>query len=68
MLKIKPKNHAEAIALFRASIIGAPSARDLSRGDLKAELKMLSRVALRPPGSDVTRTLSVSTLERWYYA
>ena len=68
MLKIKPKNHAEATALFRAGIIGALSARDLSRGDLKAELHLLSRVALGPPGSDITRTFSVSTLERWYYA
>jgi transposase InsO family protein len=64
---IKPKDHGERVALFRSEIIGALCRRDLDRGELRAELQKLSRQRLRRPGADKTVTLSVPTLERWYY-
>lgn len=42
--------------------------RSLHRGELRAELQALSQVALRAPGSQITRCYGVSTLERWFYA
>lgn len=64
---IKPKDHAETVALFRSEIIGALCRRDLDRGELSAELRKLSKQRLRRPGDDKTVTISVPTLERWYY-
>lgn len=66
--KLGPKDHAERVALFRAQIIGRLAARELDRGELRAELEALSRTPFRRPGGEVTRQYSVSTLERWYYA
>lgn len=40
----------------------------MSRGDLADELRALSEKRFRPPGSLITRSYGVSTLERWYYA
>ena len=37
-------------------------------GELQSELEALSRTRFRPPGGEVTKCFSVSTLERWYYA
>lgn len=68
MEEIKVKDHGEDVALFRSEIVGALTRRDLSRGDLAAELRELAKVRRRLPGSDHTRTFSVTTLERWYYA
>lgn len=65
---LHPKDHAEAVALFRSEVIGALTRRDLARGDLRAELTALSRTPLRPPSAKRTRTFSVTSLERWYYA
>jgi putative transposase len=65
---LTPKDHAEAVALFRSEIIGALSRRQLSRGELRAALRELSKLHFRPPGADTTRSFSVATLERWYYA
>jgi transposase InsO family protein len=65
---LRPKNHAEEVALFRSEIVGALVRRELSRGDLKRELEALSQVRFRLPGSACTRTYSVPTLQRWYYA
>lgn len=62
-----PKNRNEAIALFRSQIVGALVRRELARGELRRELRELSRKSFRPPGSSVTRRFAVSTLERWYY-
>ena len=59
-------DHAEAVALFRAGIVGALVHRDLARGERRAELRRLSRERYRPPGSDTTRTYSYPTLERWF--
>lgn len=64
---LKPKDHAEAGALFRSEIIGQLTRRDLDRGELRAGLRALSQQRFRPPGSKLTRCYAVSTLERWYY-
>ena len=68
MDELRPKDHAEAVALFRSQVIGYLKHRDLDRGELSEELQRLSRQRLRPPGIKRTRTFSVPTLERWYYA
>jgi putative transposase len=65
---LTPKDRAEAVALFRSEIIGALSRRQLSRGQLRAALRELSQLRFRLPGGDTTRSFSVPTLERWYYA
>jgi transposase InsO family protein len=65
---LTPKDHAEAVALFRHSIIGRLVSRVMDHGELAEELRHLAEEHLRPPGSDRTRTFSVSTLERWLYA
>jgi transposase InsO family protein len=62
-----PRDPREAVALFRAEIVGALTHRPLSRGALRAELEALAAVPRRPPGASVTRRFGVSTLERWYY-
>ena len=67
MKAIKVKDHAEDVALFRSEIIGALTRRDLARGDLVAEFRKLATQRYREPGSDHTRTFSVTTFERWYY-
>jgi transposase InsO family protein len=65
---LTPKDHAEAVAVFRSEVIGSLCRRELGHGDLHTELVSLSEQRFRAPGADVTRTLSVPTLERWYYA
>lgn len=68
MKDMKPKNHAEEVALFRSQIVGAITCMQLDRGALIAELRRLSAERYRAPGSDHTHNYSVTTLERWYYA
>ena len=68
MDKLKPKDHAEAVALFRSEIIGQLTRRELDHGELRHELRQLSKKRFRPPGSTRTRRYAVSTLERWYYS
>jgi transposase InsO family protein len=63
-----PKDHNEAVAIFRSEIVGALCRRDLVRGELKEALRSLSQQRFRPPGREHTCTFSVPTLERWYYA
>ena len=65
---LTPKDHAEAVARFRCEIIGALTRKDLTRGELCATLRALAKERFRPPGSDITRCFSVTTLERWFYA
>jgi transposase InsO family protein len=65
---LAPKDHAEEVALFRAQVIGEIARRDLAHGELRAELSSLTEKRFRPPGADATRTFSIPTLERWYYA
>ncbi|HET8932016.1 MAG TPA: helix-turn-helix domain-containing protein [Polyangiales bacterium] len=68
MKDLTPKDHAEAVATFRHAVIGPVCARELSRGDLAEALRELAKVRVRPPGSTLTTTYSVPTLERWLYA
>jgi hypothetical protein len=49
--RLRPRDHAEAVALFRAEIIGALVRRELNRGELAAALRALSQQRFRPPGS-----------------
>jgi transposase InsO family protein len=65
---LSPRDHAEAVALFRAEIIGALARRELGRGDLAAALRALAAERYRPPDSATLRSFGVSTLERWLYA
>lgn len=65
--ELTPRDHGEAVALFRAQVIGDLAARQLDHGDLAAELRERAQQRFRPPGSDLTRSYSVPTLERWLY-
>lgn len=65
---LAPKDHAEAVAIFRSEIVGALTRRDLDHGELRAAFRALSQERFRPPGIETTRRYSVTTLERWYYA
>lgn len=68
MKDLTAKDHAEAVATFRHAVIGPVCARDLSHGDLAEALREIALVRVRPPGSKLTKTYSVPTLERWLYA
>jgi len=63
-----PKDHAEAIALFRAEIVGSLVRRELEHGDLRRAFTEASQQRFRPPRAHGPRSYSASTLERWYYA
>ncbi len=64
--KLCPKDHAEEVALFRVQVLGPVLNRELHRGELLAELRVLATRRFRPPGSASTRTFSVPTLLRWH--
>lgn len=66
--ELKPKSRSEAVALYRAEIIGSLTKRDLDHGELQQELEALSKKRFRPPRAHSTRAYGVSTLQRWYYA
>jgi len=68
MDSLEPKDHTEAIALFRSQVLGPLLRRSPQHGELASALDELSRIRFRPPGADTTRAFGVSTLERWYYA
>jgi transposase InsO family protein len=65
---LTPSTHAEAVALFRHGVLGALTQAKLERGQLRAALVALATQRFRPPNSKTTRSYSVTTLERWYYA
>jgi putative transposase len=65
---LKPRNHQEAVAVFRHGIIGALTQAQLEAGQLRAALEALAAQRFVPPRAKVSRSFSVSTLERWYYA
>lgn len=65
---IRSKDPEEAIALYRAQIVGPLARRELERGDLAQALTELSKTRFCPPRSHGGQTYSVATLERWYYA
>jgi putative transposase len=66
-MDLGPADHAEAVAIYRATVIGPLMHRVLTHGQLAAELRALSEQRFRPPGAHSTRTYSVPTLERWLY-
>jgi len=68
MERLTPKDHGEAVAIFRSEIVGALTRRELTRGELRAALGEIAAERFRPPDADATRRYSVATLERWYYA
>ena len=65
---LRPHDHAEAVALFRAEVIGALARRELSRGELAVEIRKLAKLRFRPPGRRATKIYGISTLQRWLYA
>ncbi len=65
---LKPKDHAEVVAQFRAAIVGMLACCEIDHGQLRIELEALSKKRFRPPGAQATRTFSIPTLERWLYA
>jgi transposase InsO family protein len=65
--ELKPKDHGEAIALFRSQILGPVLCADLGRRELARALRELAAKRFLPPGSKVTRSFAASTLQRWYY-
>ena len=65
--KLGPKDSAEAIAIFRAQVIGPLVCRELPRGQLRAMLAELSEQPHRTPNGTLRR-FSCGTLERWFYA
>ena len=65
---LKPKDHAEAVAMFRYGLIARLCSRELCRGELADELRGIAQERVRLPESPRTRTFSVATLERWLYA
>ena len=65
--QLAPKDTPEAIAIFRARVIGPLLTRAfVSHGDLADAIRALSRQRHRPPTSDTSRTYSEATIERWY--
>ncbi len=67
--ELTPRDHAEAVALFRAQVIGPLACRtDWTHGELAVALRALSAQPFRPPDADRTRCYAPSTLERWLYA
>jgi hypothetical protein len=67
--ELKPRDHAEAVALFRAQVLGPLLCRDqLHHGERLAALRELSETPVRPPDATISRTYAVCTLERWLYA
>lgn len=68
MPSLVPRDHAEAVALFRAEIIGALARSELSHGELAKQLRKLAERKYRSPGRRASKQFGASTLERWYYA
>jgi putative transposase len=66
--QLAPKDTPEAIAIFRAQVIGPLLTRVFaSHGELAEALRALAREPHRPPGASASRVYSEPTLERWYY-
>ena len=66
---LAPKDHAEAVAIFRSQVIGPLLTRHLEdHGELAATLREVCAEPHRPPWSDVSYRYAASTVERWYYA
>lgn len=67
-MKIPEPSKAEAMALFRLGVVGDLLARDLSPGELRAELVARAAERYRPPGASSSRQYHWKTLQSWYYA
>lgn len=67
-MKTEQPSKAEVLALFRLGIVGDLLARDLSGGELHAELVARAAERYRPPGATASRTFHWKTLQSWYYA
>ena len=68
MTEMTPElGHDEAVALFRATVIGGLATREFDHGELIAELRALSERRFRLPGAHTTKAFSVPTLQRWLY-
>jgi hypothetical protein len=66
--QLGPKDHAEAIGIFRAQVIGPLLTRAFSsHGELAEAIRIIARQTHRPPHASTSRTYSPATLERWYY-
>jgi transposase InsO family protein len=68
MDELTPKDRAEAIALYRAQIVGPLVRGELGHGDLRATLLALTQQRFRSPRAHSPQSYSIATLERWYYA
>jgi len=62
-----PRDHAEAVALFRSQVIGGLVCAQLKRGQLRKALKQLSQELYEVPGRETLRQYHWQTLEHWYY-
>ncbi len=67
MEKLVPKDPAEQTALFRSQVIAPLLVHELGHGELRKQVVALSEQRFRRPGQRATCTISVPTLERWYY-
>jgi transposase InsO family protein len=67
-MKIPEPTRAEGVALFRLGVIGDLLARELSPGELRAELVARAAERYRPPGAPASRPFHWKTLQAWYYA
>jgi len=66
---LNPKDEAEAVAVFRAQLIGPLTCRSYEvHGEFREVMRELAEQPVTPPGHSVSRCFSVTTLERWYYA
>ena len=66
---IGPKDHAEAVALFRAQVIGGLLlCEHQNHGELSEAIRQLAARPVKAPGAEVARCYSAPTLQRWYYA
>jgi putative transposase len=65
---LRPKDRAEAIALYRSEIIGAVARRELKHGQLRDALLQLSQQRFVHPFEQTSRSYSVPTLQRWVNA
>jgi len=64
--ELTPKDPAEAIALYRAQIVGPLVRGELDRGDLRTALLALTHQRFRAPRAHSSQSYSIATLERWY--
>ncbi len=65
---MKKKMDNEKIAEFRISVVSNLLSQRFERGELCKEFEDLSKKKWIHPGSGKSITISIPTLERWYYA